>query len=149
MKYYIQYVTDCIMNLKSFHSEKARNTFERDFHRKHQFQEEYYVDMIFEGDVTFVSDGFVVDADEFDSREKHVEAHKEATSEVPVGEFKVGDKVRLKQFDYPSKDTFDLGEVLNIAMVDINDDTIYVHSEDEDGVNDYWVSMDNVELVNE
>lgn len=145
MKYYIQYVTDCVMNLKSFHSEKARNTFERDFHRKHQFQEEYYVDMIFEGDVTFVSDGFVVDADEFDSREKHVEAHKETTSEVPVGEFKVGDKVRVLENENMFLKAEEIGKVLRIS-----EEGVQIQSENPSYDHGMWFTdLSNLELVNE
>ncbi len=145
MKYYIQYVTDCVMNLKSFHSEKARNTFERDFHRKHQLQEEYYVDMIFEGDVTFVSDSFVVDANKFDNHEKHVEVHLKASSEVPVRELKVGDRVRVLEDEDVFLRSGEIGKVIRI-----NGDNARIQSENpscDDG--NWFTKLSNLELVNE
>lgn len=137
MKYYIQYVTDGTMNLRSFHSEKARNTFERDFHRRYQFQEEYYVDMIFEGNVTFVSDGFKVDVDEFDSHE--------VLSEVPVRKFKVGDRVRVLE----DEDVYlKAGEIGKIIRIDIT--CARVQSENPSFEDGNWsVKLSKLELINE
>ena len=142
MKYYIQYVTDGTVNLKSFHSEKARNTFERDFHRKYQFQEEYYVDMIFEGDVTFVSDGFKVDVDEFDSHE----VPSEVPSEVPVREFEIGDRVRvLKDEGRYLK----VGEIGRVVMISSNL-RILIQSETPSHEHGSWFTdLSNLELINE
>lgn len=146
MKYYIQYVTDGTVNLRSFHSEKARNTFERDFHRKHQFQKEYYVDVIFEGNVTFVSDGFKVDVDEFDNHEKHIEAHLEVLSEVPVRELRVGDRVKVLEDEECVLKAGELGRVVRIYP----DLRILIQSENPSCDEGRWyTNLSNLELINE
>jgi len=141
MKYYIQYVKDGTAHLDSFYSEKARDTFERDFHRENQLDSDNYVDLIFQGEVTFTGNDFETNEEKL---EANIGSQPEKSSDRKI---KVGDRVRVLEDE---KWILKAGEIGIVTFIHGDDEYITIQYENPSCGQGQWnIKLTNVELISE
>ena len=61
MNYYVHYTEDCAPSLKSFKNPKDRDAWLVKWFLKHQLEMDgYWIDLIFEGEITFKDEGITI-----------------------------------------------------------------------------------------